>query len=417
MRWMWARRKKSRLPTAYVLVKRKKNWSTARCIVQYNDFFLSKALKATGRILTLLTSEVFNENTFNCTTVDSLLKQVTDWNQSAEFMHKHLGQHSDVQLHVHADDLVGFFPSVDQGDMIACAEYALESFCRTKGRPPHELVISVPTHAACQCFSGKYDGEGSHRPFFLEFLLPFLRYSLEASVLEYAGDVIRQHRGGPIGSPCSPPWLILCVCRAEYNWINSLTPPSSLRGKWWQTSRYVDNRFTVSLAVNGHIMAPASLFSKTFYGKAVILEEEEKSRLCGADILKCISRSGAFVLETRYFVEGYPDVLPQNRALAEELQWKYRTPSSASTKSSLMSAFNARLHLSKRLSSTPERRRQAICRVCTVYLLLGYRGSWLSSYFFKFAHTHLRDASAEWIRDTANALRNGDIVTIHEGGK
>ena len=414
---MWSRRSKTELPSVYILIKRKKKWSKARCIVQYHRFFLGKALKAAGRILTTLCSFVYKDNTFNCSTVDGLLRQVTSWNSVADQLYQVLAHNHDVQVDIHADDLVGFFPSVDQQDMLDCATYTLEAFCQARNATPAELIISVPLQAACQCFSGKYDGEESHRPFFLEYLLPLLRFSLEASLINYKGKAIRQHRGGPIGSPCSPPWLVMCVCRAEYNWLNSLQPPLSLRGKWWQTSRYVDNKSTVSLCVDGHVLAPSSLFLKGFYGKAVELELEEKNRLCGAEILKFRAPSGATLLSTRYFVEGFPDRLSPPFQLDEELQWKYRTPNSGSTRTSLMSAFNARLHLCKRLSSSRPLCQQAICRLCTVYLLLGYPGEWLSRCIGKFISGHYKDAEQEWIHFIIRATKRCEIQEIHSRGK
>ena len=413
MRWAWPRKIDWQLPSVYVLIKRKKMWEAARSIIMYHRFFGAKILKVIGRLLLEMTAELLGHRCFNCPTITSLMEKLRQWNIDFNRLHSQLPG-STVDFDIAGDDLVGFFPSMEQDKMMRAAERLLEMHCAKKNCQPTDLVMSVSASVKCPSFSGRRQTEERHKPFYLEFLLPLLRWSLTASIVLVDGQVKRQFRGGTIGSPVSPAWLVLGVSLDEYDFQNTLRGPASLRGKYWQCLRYVDNRFLLQVKVDDALLGPKLLYDKNFYGQAVILEEEPRNRLVGSEIIyQRVHNRAAPQIEARYLVEGFPDT-PTD--VPENSRWKYRTPSSSCTRHSLMSAFTARLHLGLRQSFPVHRQFQCYSRLVYVYLSLGYPPNWLISALKDFMRKHPTSGHQNWMQNIVQLARKKDLPAIHKLG-
>ena len=415
MRWAFTRKVLPNIPSAYVLMKRKKAFQQARSIIQYHAFFVYKLLRATGRVMSELTTLVIGEQCWNVPSAALLINKLESWNDVMAKNFDLIGRSADVRLSAHADDLVGFFPSMSQQQMISSAQWLIDSYIALKNKSLDQLTISVSVGTNRPAFAGRMKfNEHNQRPFLLEYLLPVCEFSIEASIVVVDNQVYRQIRGGTIGSPLSPPWLIATICHAEKNWIDSLQAPLSLRGTTWECIRYADNRYVMSLIVNGIRCAPDSLFREDFYGGSVVLEPEDKSKLVGSQIFKIDGPLRCPRFEARYVVDGFPASYTLN--ISDEEAFKYRTPTAAATKSNLMSAFVGRLHLAWRLSFPLVRKKQATVRVIFVYVMMKYPKQWIRQKTSKFLRKHLEAASLAWARHLADCVSNNDWSTLHALG-
>ena len=241
-----------------------------------------------------------------------------------------------------------------------------------------------------------------------------LQFSLDCSIVQVEGTVYRQIRGGTIGSPLSPPWLISTICHAEKCWIDSLSQPFCLRGVTWDCIRYADNRYVMSFSVNGINCAPESLYKTDFYCGAVVFEAEDKSKLVGTQIFKYDGPLQCPRFEARYVVDGFPATYTLR--MAEDEVFKYRSPSAAATKSNLMSAFVGRLYLAWRLSFPLRRKHQAISRVIFVYVMMEYPILWIKQKTHKFLRRNMPAESGNWARRVDACVRDRNWSILHELG-
>ena len=245
-----------------------------------------------------------------------------------------------------------------------------------------------------------------------------LEHCLQAAVLLVKQQVVRQVRGGPIGAPLSPPWLILTVSLREYLWLNSLYLPKCLRHRTWSAFRYVDNRFIVCLKIGATALLPEQLRDKHFYGGEVILEDEPKTTLVGMQLFLPSQPWDSLCpvpqIEARFKVEAFPEHYTDGWSFPKQHLWSYRTPRSACSQANLLGAFSSRLHLALRTSFPQRRLVEALARICFVFVSLGYTPDMLLPSFAKFANK--AKIERRHAQELTNALKGGQLKRLHDMG-
>ena len=414
-----------------VFPKRKKTFMAARCIISYAGYYLATTCKALGRIMSDMMPAVFDDQTFNSPTVQDMIDQLRKWNDAMTAVSRLLKEDKcTIEFEIIADDLEGFFPSAEQELMMKSAQWFLERLCNMYQSSPEDLCLAVSLKNKERCFRGTYRTASTHKSFYMRFFLPLLEHTLEAALAEVKGRTIRQIRGGPIGAPSSPAWLVLTVSLKDYVWLNSLRPPSSicqfncrneLRGKVWNVCRYVDNRVVLGLKIQGQSTIPFDLRDQGFYGDAIKLAPEDKHKLVGAQLIlpdrQWRSSDIAMpALQCRFYVDGFPEHYAENWSLPPGSRWQYRTPMSASSQSSLFSALHSRLHLAWRTSYPPQRTAEALARIAFLYVHLGYQPQTLALKFERFMKN--RGIPSRFASDLVKAILRSDCKSLHcLGGK
>ena len=420
MKWAWPKELLRVLPSIYILAKRKSEFLKARSIICYHEFFFARMQRALGKVIYELTSEFIQDESFNCRSLDEVIAKLRDFNGTIDrFWDTNQGADVSVAIFTLADDLAGFFPAPPQKVMVRAAEWLCEQLVARKNCSLEDITISVCLDESKPAFFGKKKTSNNHRTFFMEFFLPLLLLVLECAVCDVRGTSKRQIRGGPIGAPVSPPWLILVVTLREHLWLSALESNRRDRFKTWSVARYVDNRYVLALKVAGHTELPIELFDSKFYGETVQLEPESRSVLVGTELLiPSAEVSTMFTpprIECRYVVMGFPSTFHQGQTIDIAHLWRYRSPFSGSSRQNLMGAFLARLHLAKRASFPTKRCEEAIARLTTVYLMMGYPNKWLCSSLERFLKAHVC-TSINWKIRFLGFLRSNDTVSLHRLG-
>ena len=421
MKWLWPRKWEFVLPSVYILAKRKAEFLKARSIICYHQFFFSKAQRALGKVIAELMQELIGDSCFNCRSLDEVVCRLLKFNDFIdEFWEENKALDVAVQIYTLADDLAGFFPSPPQSVMVRAVDWILERTLEKKNRPLHEIKVSVAMKATKPGFWGYRSTEYHHKAFHMEFFKPLLLHVLESAVCDVRGSCKRQIRGGPIGAPVSPPWLILVVSLREHLWLQALKSNRVDRLHKWEVIRYVDNRYMVALRVAGHTEVPIELFDTKFYGQTVVLEPESRDVLVGTELLIPSQQFSTLLdrprIQCRYVVQGYPESYSPGDSISTNHQWRYRSPLSGASQSNLMAAFTARLHLARRASFPPEKCQQSIARLCTVYLMLQYPCRWITQALQRFLKKH-KCVDELWKQVICKAISNGDITTVHRLGR
>ena len=406
----------------YVLPKRKKLFMAARSIICYAGFWLAKAQKGTGKVIADLMLLIVGEQSFNSSSLDYLISSLDKFNQTLE---QYWEENRELDLYVAistiADDLEGFFTSPPQSLMIETANWIVEKTISIKGLPINDISLSVCNRQRKQSFFGKITTQEGHQNYPLQALLPLLNFTLTAAVAQVGDGVKRQIRGGPIGCPLSPAWCVAVATKCELDFLSSHVSYKHTRCKLWQVVRYVDNRYVLSLRVNGQVQLPIELFDPKFYGETIVLKPESKEVLLGTQLL--ISQEDHSVtiqdpprIECRYVVIGFPAQYHTGIELEQGHWWRYRTAETASSEKSIMSAFVGRLHLARRSSFPKVRVEQAISRLVFVYKLLGFSSNVLCKYLKRFFKKQPTCVGDHWTRTVIELLRTNNLQSIHSLG-
>ena len=116
--YQWGIRRDAPLPTAYILIKQKKQFKAARPIIDYKRFVFAKLFRATAIVLDLLQKECLPQSYGNQTfpqMVQSLI----------QFLEQYpVGQ----PLRTYNQDLVGFFTSIPVDRILRSVEWLIEAF-------------------------------------------------------------------------------------------------------------------------------------------------------------------------------------------------------------------------------------------------------------------------------------------------
>ena len=225
-------------------------------------------------------------------------------------------------------------------------------------------------------------------------------------MLVVRGEVKRQIRGGSIGSPLSPAWCVATVIVTENHWLTVREVPRALQDRTWLTLRYVDNRMMLSFRKGEDLLTSLELLDNMFYGETIILEEEPKNTLIGAELIFTSEQFvgdiiGNQAVQTRLVVPGY--VKDAEQLDVNEL-WRYRTSMSSGSRANHLAPMLTRLHMAQQLSWPRHRARQAIARIVWVYLQLGFPTLWIFRTLCEFCRKKLVAYPTWWIDRMETAI-------------
>ena len=373
----WAfRNMKLCIPGGYILAKEKKNWDAARSIVTYSGTTFAALLRAAGIALTDITSWACDSSHFNtpsATIVRDKLQQYNDMTRRlcASSPETWLDCTSPLII---ADDLAGFFPSPPPQLMTNAIDFICHRATTIKNLPLDEIKISFQmtrNKLAPTSFGKQKDPR--YRTLTMTQLRSICLHALTWAVVHVNGTTYQQVRGGAIGSPLSPAWLVCLVMHREYTWLSSRTIPVTLRNETWQTIRYVDNRMILTFQHNNQPLTAHDLLHKNFYGDKIILEVEPKDVIIGVELIQLTTQlrpSTTEVIHCRLKIPGYTR---DTATLDENFLWRYRTPSAGGTIHNLLSPLKTKIHQAMTLSFPDIRRQQAIARLVWIYICLGFQ--------------------------------------------
>ena len=381
-RWAFRRRlTRSKLPYGYMLCKPKKKWMKGRSIVSYRRTCYEKILRATGIVLGDLCHEAFKTKHFNCPTAKLVTKKLKQYSAKSRKLRNRRGsltatEHFQLEAQIIADDLSGFFPSADHQMMLRAVEYILDLSVRTRRVPLEDMRLTFDLHNAKmhQSTHGKSMEQGK-LVYPLRHLKTVCEQALRWAIVTYRNTTYWQCKGGAIGSPLSPPWLVSTVMLREHEWLLGLQQPTFAEEstiRLWDVIRYVDNRLVLTYSHGDFSCAPQQLREKTFYGGSLMLEPEPTDEIVGIDIIQLGHRiiqlhEEGNIVECRTKVMGYDATMfPWNEL------WRYRTAMSAGSDTLNLSSYQTRLHQAVMLSFPEERQREAIARTLWVYRALNY---------------------------------------------
>ena len=371
------RSKVSLLPQPYIIPKASKGFTTARSVIPCTGNWLRRLHQAVGRVLADICVIVFRGCSFNLPNTQDAVKRLKHFNQVYRKA-KSEGTDIDESIGVANRDLAGFFTSVPQVRLIedACRVMQRLRSTRSQRLQTRETWWTVwlkgPRRQSVQ---GKVTSPGAvHVP--ESIIIPVLRHSIEASVCEVGGVVVRQAQGAFIGFPLSAAWCILSVMETERAFLSSLGV--TIQTARWEAMTYVDNLLTLYRKVNDDLDVPVELMQADFYGAPVILEDEPDLRYVGLEV----DVTGPYV-EAQLHVAGYAGIVEDlfKRGSCENFKnemWRHRSIKSAGSDVMLASAMSGRLHQAARMSFPQIRAQAAVIELFVVALRLNYPRNLLS---------------------------------------
>jgi hypothetical protein len=245
---MYPKTKMLRLPSAFVLPKSKKAYTTARPVVMFHRVPHVPLLRSTARILSDIASITFKDITFACPTVASAFRQLRKFQCPRAWS-------------ISNQDLVGFFTSVPQCKIMQNTKTLLLYYCRD-----HHLKLTDKF----QGFSGNHyqqtirtstQKSRQHLTLTMQQILDLVEWSLNSSYFTIGNRVFHQRQGSVIGSPLSPVLCSIAIAFSEVEWFQQRSTTEELL----LPVRYVDNLLTVG---------PSTWegWHRNFYGHPIELE-------------------------------------------------------------------------------------------------------------------------------------------------
>lgn len=347
----WGFRLTAPIPHAFVFLKKKKDYMSARSIISYRMSMLAPALKVASLVLCEVTKEVFPE-TFARLSLSRL------WPSLHGYLREVVIPWRDVtEFEVVCDDLVGFFNSLPVERIQQAVELVfLQYFQNRACNDPDAFMFTVHDR---QKFSEGRVLRGKARVFRSAVMRQISAGDVKQLValsflfakFTIMGRCFQQIRGSPIGNQLSPALCDLTVSVEEAMWAASFdVAKTSWKAMCW-FGRYVDNRFLVF--PRGFLQSPAfqSLVSPTFYRDPVILEA------CDAgDLLGCMVDIEAGTVEFRIPTES----------------WQYRPINSAGSHRLNLAGFRSRSCLIKRQAFPKSVVRRQLKELTDMYMCFGF---------------------------------------------
>ncbi|OLP94980.1 hypothetical protein AK812_SmicGene22955 [Symbiodinium microadriaticum] len=172
-------------------------------------------------------------------------------------------------------DLVGFFNSIPQADIIQSVRYLITEFSKNNNDilliDPHSKLN--PVHSG----SSTHNIKSNMTKINVQHIVDVIQFSFDACAFTAIGEVFRQTCGTSMGNQISPILSTCAIVATEITWLRLFgqhVASAHLADQLW-IRRYVDNRAIIVdkdvLHNNPHIWQLASLH---FYKKPVQLEDE-----------------------------------------------------------------------------------------------------------------------------------------------
>ena len=260
-RYPWAATGFGRPAAAYILPKRKKNWTTARPIISFVGAFFRPMLDALAKLLHSMVATACPD-AFSGGDLFDLMRSLH------EFLR--LGH---TPLDCRNQDLSGFFTSIDKDRFLAAWRLL---FTWYRQRQPHSAnthltVDTLDTSSTTRVHNGRRRRhKPAQRTLWLDDIPEIIQATLDMQIFSVGFRSFRQTRGAPMGSPASPALCLMVIAVAEQIWAN--THPTSGPRSFEDTLllRYVDNRLVV--ATPRWLSTPAAhiFCDEHFYGGDIL---------------------------------------------------------------------------------------------------------------------------------------------------
>ena len=360
--YRWSLREWGKIPTAYILPKRKKSFAKGRPIVSFVGAMLRSLTSDLADVIYLMLRQACPDALGRGDT----LHQLKSLRQAFQH-HRHNPSEEQFSLHIYNQDLSGFFTSISTDRFLASLR--LMTYWYRNKNPNHATTFTC-THHEPDPTMRVHRGRSRFRTprrhtIHLNHLPNICQAVLLLNYCMVGNTLLQQTRGAPMGSPASPALcdMVVAVCEQSWNhtYHNITYNVKHCQSKQFTLSgffatRYVDNRLTLLPTCATHLPHFTQFLSPHFYGNPIFLETEP-----GLDYL------GFTINPTQHSIHykataNLTDIL---------------SPHSASPDIVLRSSFRARAILARRLATPHQAVTQAMEQLSEVYTTAGYEQSWI----------------------------------------
>ena len=360
----WAVQSNPILPSAYVLLKPKKNFTSGRPIIAHTKSILSRNFACLSILLLNLLQVTWPDHFGE-------LRTPVIWKK----LHSFLDSCSTVdELVMCNQDLVGFFTSMPIPRIELAVSTLMRDYCVKTNQLFESCTISVDVkspHKLFRMFRGTVKPLQSlgKRPVHLSHVLHLVNMSFQLTAFQAMGTTWKQVRGTAIGSHISPALCCVAVAHHEQSWSRSFN--IAVSSSAFCSLRYVDNRFILASAAACCSPIFQHLVRPDFYLDPVILEEEPGNKFLG------------FLVDTtcRTCVYEIPSQC-----------WQFRHPGSAGSLSLNLSGLRSRLALICMYTYPASLVPHCIHMLCKQYETMGYPSSLIRAAACR-AQRHIRSVS------------------------
>ncbi|CAE7626873.1 unnamed protein product [Symbiodinium sp. CCMP2592] len=226
------------LPHGYILMKRKKRWAKGRTIIAYSNTCIGKLLKIAALALQQMLRITW-PNHFGDVSSPQLWEEIHQLFNNNEHMYPE--RHLKFLNH----DLVGFFNSIPQSDILQSIHFLTSQFL-----DDHNSTITVDPHnKVAPAHSGKstYSVKSNMVKVQAEHIPAIIQFSFDACAFTAIGQVFQQTCGTSMGNQISPILSTCAIVATEITWLRmygQFVSSAHLQDKFW-IRRYVDNRFRI----------------------------------------------------------------------------------------------------------------------------------------------------------------------------
>ena len=263
------------------MMKRKKEWSKGRTIIAYANTCVGKLLKVATLALQQVLKVTWPSHFGNVSTPQL-------WAEIHHFLHNNEHLHPERCLRFLNHDLVGFFNSIPQSDIIRSIHFLTSEFLDNNNCiivvDPHNKIS--PVHSGKSSYSvksNKIKMQAQH----IQHIPVIIQFSFDACAFTTIGEIFQQTCGTSMGNQISPILSTFAIVATEITWPRMYGPfvsSAHLAYQLW-IRRYVVNRAILvdeeELHRNPRVQQLASLH---FYKKPVQLEDENCDDFLGFNI-------------------------------------------------------------------------------------------------------------------------------------
>ena len=346
-KYNWGCSSTHQCPTAYILLKQKKQFLAARPIINYRRFIFEKLFRATAIILQRMLQTCM-PHTFGLDSLPHIFHTLQQFfAQTPE----------DVTLTIHNQDLAGFFTSIPAPRILQSVQALLDMCQKQHPHVDAATVFSVDlsqTETTLRIFRGRpRKASKIQRQIRFGDIYRICALSLQASIFTHMQQTFQQVRGSAIGNQISPTLANITVSHVEHQWISQPHTQSLLQrhSDGIYIIRYVDNRLVIVDYQQQHHAAMQQFLTDTFYQSPVLLEPEPDNTFLGCDINPD--------QQTISYIQ------PANT-------WQFQLYTSAASKQHKLSAAYSRICLAARHSYPHHQAKRDIESLIQTYISIGY---------------------------------------------
>ena len=332
------------IPYGYIMMKRKKQWLKGRTIIAYSNTCVGRLLRVAALALQQMLKSTWPHHFGNIATPQL-------WQEVHELFRANEAK-PERELIFLNHDLVGFFNSIPQADIIQSVRYLIAEFSKNN----NDIILIDPYRKLNPVHSGTstHSIKSNMTKLNVQHIVDIIQFSFDACAFTAIGEVFRQTCGTSMGNQISPILSTCAVVATEITWLRLYgqhVANAHLADQLW-IRRYVDNRAIIvdkeALHNNPYIGQLASLH---FYKKPVQLEDEDCDDFLGF----CINAN--------------------NRQVSYNLHpqaWRYRLPQSAGSWKLRLSGYHSRRHMIESTVFPSDLAQQQLQALDNLYKNLGF---------------------------------------------